>query len=721
MVQEGLEWEVVQILDTITPGNPHYNEKSRLAKTIRRDGKTWGDAPADEQDLAHANKSMSCFACHTSWMTSCFGCHLPMKANQKQPMLHNEGDKSRNYTSYNFQTLRDDVFMLGRDATVTGRRIGPVRSACAVLVGSQNQNREWIYSQQQTVSAEGYSGTAFSPFVPHTVRSKETKQCTDCHLSQKNDNNSWMAQVLMLGTNFVNFIGRYCYVAEGEHGFEAAVVTEPTEPQAVIGSTLHKLAYPDYYRQHRARSDRLVEAYHHPGNDILDGLKFWGKKDTVLSIQLRGEYLYTANGEGGFRVYDVAQIDQKGFSERVVTAPVSPLGQKFYVKTKYATAVATPTTQAVDPTRSHQPENEEAIYRDDKQPIHPIYAYLYVTDKYEGLIVIGNPAGDPNGAGVSTLLDGNPDNNFLKRALAFNPDGVLDGAVSITIAGVYAYICCDRGLVVVNLDDPLNPRVVAEIRAPALVKPKAVAVQFRYAFVCDAEGVKVLDVTFLDRPRVIPGAVVRLEAANNIYLARTYAYVAAGKQGLVILDIERPERPFVDQIFNANGAINDARDVKIGMTNNSAFAYLADGRNGLRVIQLTSHEDMQAVYGFSPRPTPRLIATHHTHGEALVISKGLDRDRAVDESGNQIAVFGRRGARPFNQQEMQRLYLRDGQVYTVTDEPPGPPSQEPRAKSLEQQFHLHSLLSALCSPLSALSLIVASLALVQSRRQRTRH
>ncbi|MGB7174590.1 MAG: hypothetical protein WBD23_13655, partial [Candidatus Acidiferrales bacterium] len=40
---------------------------------------------------------------------------------------------------------------------------------------------------------------------------------------------------------------------------------------------------------------------------------------------------------------------------------------------------------------------------------------------------------------------------------------------------------------------------------------------------------------------------------------------------------------------------------------------------------------------------------------------------------NQIAVFGRRGARPFNLEEMHRMYLRDGKLYTVTDAPPSPP------------------------------------------------
>ena len=134
----------------------------------------------------------------------------------------------------------------------------------------------------------------------------------------------------------------------------------------------------------------------------------------------------------------MAQIDQKGFSEKIMTAPVSPLGQRLYVKTKYATAVASPSTLAVDPTRTQRPENEE-------QKIHPVYAYLYVTDREEGLVVIGNPLDSPNRPGVSTLLDGDPDNNFLERALAFNPDGLLTGAVNITLAGHYAYVLASRG------------------------------------------------------------------------------------------------------------------------------------------------------------------------------------------------------------------------------------------------------------------------------------
>jgi len=663
MVDPDKEWEVIQVMDTITPGAPHFNEKSRLAKTVQKDGATWGDVPADQSRLAHQNSKMTCYTCHSSWAPTCYGCHLGMSANQRMPMLHNEGLLTRNWTFYSFQVLRDDIYTLAVDGTVTGHRVAPARSACAVLVSSQNTDRDWLYYQQQTVSAEGFSGQAFSTFVPHTVRAKETKTCTDCHVSAGKDNNAWMAQLLLEGTNFMNFIGRYVYVANGKDGYEAVAVTEHDEPPAVLGSELHKLAWPDDYKKHVERKLELKEAYEHAGSEVLD-------------VQARGEYLYAAMGKGGLRVYDIANLDDKDFSERMTTAPVSPLGQRFFLPTKYAAAVASPTTLGVDPLRNHSPQNEE-------QSVHPIYGFLYVADKYEGLVVVGNANLKSRNPGVQTLLDGDPRNNFLQRALAFNPNGILNGARRITIAGVYAYILCDRGLVVVSLDNPLKPVVTAEIGAPFLNQARGVAVQFRYAFVVDRDGLKVLDTTDLGKPVPVENALVRLPEARNIYVARTYAYVSAGPQGLVIVDVEKPEQPKVDQVFNAKGEINDLNDVKIGMVSSDLIAYLADGKNGLKVVQLMSPSDNPNFLGFSPRPTPRLIAWRHTKSPALAISKGIDRDRAVDESGNQLAVLGRRGARPFNQQELQRMYMRDGKLYTVTDDPPGAPNSDKSAKKEE--------------------------------------
>jgi hypothetical protein len=649
MSEENKEWETVQTIDTITPGNEHFSMKSLRAKLMNKDGIVPTQISSDDSAFAHANDKMTCYTCHTSWTPTCFGCHLQMTANARRPMLHNEGLLTKNYTSYNFQILRDDIYMLGVDGTVTGHRLAPARSSCAVVVSSQNANREWLYYTQQTISAPGFSGQAFSTFVPHTVRARETKQCSDCHVSAQDDNNAWMAQLLLQGTNFMNFMGRYVYVATGNKGFEAVAVAEHDEPEAVYGSDLQRIAYPDNFKNFVDQGRELRAAAGHSGN--------------VLDIQARGEYAYTANGRRGLSVYDIANIDNKGFSQKITTAPVSPFGQRFFVPTKNAVAVASPTTLAVDPLRQQLAENEE-------QPIHLLYGFLYVADKEEGLVIVGDSNLKSKSPGVGTLLDGDPANNFLKRALAFNPGGVLTGARRVAIAGTFAYVLTDKALVVVDLDNPLAPRITATIGAPALNEPRGIAVQFRYAFVVDRNGLKVLDVTDLAQPKPVANALVTLEDARNVYVARTYAYVSAGKQGLAVIDVEKPDAPKLHQLFTAQGQLNDVNDVKIGMVAASAFAFVADGKNGLRILQIISPWDDPAHFsGFSPRPRPKLIATARTRGPALAVSKGVDRDRAVDESGNQLAVFGRRGARPLNRAEVQALYLRRGQLYTVTDEP----------------------------------------------------
>jgi hypothetical protein len=691
-----VRWEVPQTVDTIDPLSPHYNPKSAYAKTLRRDGKTWGGvlfpgstepalsvsrtggppvtvggsptdvvaatrrdsqasglrSPDARVHLAHDNSAMDCQICHTSWATSCFGCHLPMKANQRVPQNKFEGVTDRNFTTYNPQVVRDDVFMLGIDGTVKKNRMAVIRSSSAVVVSSQNANREWVYSQQQTFSAEGYSGQAFNPHFPHTTSSiGTTKNCTDCHLSVNNDNNAWMAQLLGFGTGTVNFFGRYAYIGEGHEGLHAVAWTEPDEPQAVIGSHLHKIAYPDNYRKHLERGSVLTEAYEHTGHDIQD-------------IVLRGEYLYTANGPGGFEVFDLANIDQKGFSERIVSAPVSPLGQRTRINTRYATSVALPSTLALDPARVRLPENEE-------QPIDLFYAFVYVSDREEGLVVVN----------VATLVDGNPDNNFLKESetVRFNPDGVLTGATFVAAAGHRLYMTTPRGLYVIDVGDPMHPRIAGSLTGNFLRNPRCIAIQFRYAFVTDDDGMKVLDITEPDRPIPLRKAFVPLRAAERLYVARTYAYIANGPEGLAIVDVENPESPHLDQMFNANGALNDTHAVQIGSVNASQFALVADGKNGLRVVQLISPDTVVGAQGFSPRPNPKLIATYPTKGETICVSRGLERDRVVDETGGQTVVFGRRGSRPFHLDEMARFYRhatltegkdferRKGELYRVED------------------------------------------------------
>lgn len=660
MVEKDKSWVVSQVKDSVTSGHDQYNEKAAWAKTVRRDGSTWG-AVDDKCELAHNDQDMECYACHTSWITSCFGCHLPQRGNIKVDVKHFEGGELRNFGTYNPQVVRDSEFMIGVAGDVKGNKIAPVRSSSAVMISSEDANRRLIYIQQPTISAPGYSSQAFNTHYPHTVRKTETRTCDDCHISANEDNNAWLAQTYLLGTNAVGFMGHFAYVGTGHNGFEAVQVTEWYEPQAVIGSNLHRIAWPKNY-EHHVGHDRELAVHHHHG----------GKN--VRSVQLRGEYLYTASGEGGFRVYDVANVANKDFSEPLISAPVSPLGQDTHVPTTWATAVALAFNNPVSMNRYYRPENKEVRPPEAQGSgignLHPLYRYAFITDRYEGLILVD----------VDCLADGDPQNNFLERAVTFNPDGILNGAENLAVAGETVYVCCAQGIVAIDVSNPKAPEVISALGAPRIKDPTAIEVQFRYAFVTDAEGLKVIDVTDPRRMAEANSAealpTLAIADARGVYVAKTYAYVAAGKQGLVIADVTKPLEPKLFMEWNDSGKIDDLYDVKVATTNDSMFAYLADGHNGLKVVQLVSPGDGQprSAFGWSPRPFPTTVAHRHTHGPAMSVSKALDRDRAVDESGNQVAVFGRIGGRPMNLEERERLYRKNGEIYRVSNEPKTKPT-----------------------------------------------
>lgn len=652
------EWRVPQVRDSVTPSHSSYNPLAARAKTMQRGREQdWGPVPAREE-RAHDDGNMACFSCHSSWVTSCGGCHLPINANRKTERHHYEGGETRNFATYNPQVVRDQTFMLGRHGDVKNNIIVPLRSSSALVVSSSDISRNHIYVQQPPVAASGYSSQAINPHFPHTVRKTETKTCEDCHASEAGDNNAIMAQLLGLGTHTIDLLGFTAWVGT-KGGLEGVQVTEWDEPQAVIGSYLHRYAYPEDFAAHVEAGLALAG-----GKEVDDGAATHSG-GRARCLQARGEYLYVAEGDRGLRVYDIANVANKGFSQRVVSAPFSGLGQDIRVESADATCVVLPTTQPVrfelngaeavagqgDEAQAARAALMHGVNRE--QPMHPIYRFAAVTDAKEGLILVD----------VVTMGDFEPRNNFLHRDVVWNPDGLLNGARHAAFAGHLLYVAADVGIVIVDLDQPESPRHLATLPGTDV---RSVFVQFRYLFVTDSEGLTVADITDPANPRWVEGARVSIADARRVFVARTYAYVAAGADGLVIVDVERPQQPQFVSKLGAAGGITDATDVSVAMTNGSQFAYIADGASGLDVVQLTSPDSQPNMYGFSPQPHPETVAHYQTKTPALALSRALERDRAVDETGHQISVFGRVGSRPFTLSEMRDFFLDDeGRPWTV--------------------------------------------------------
>ena len=88
----------------------------------------------------------------------------------------------------------------------------------------------------------------------------------------------------------------------------------------------------------------------------------------------------------------------------------------------------------------------------------------------------------------------------------------------------------------------------------------------------------------------------------------------------------------------------------------------------------------------------------HKGGHALALSKGVDRDRAVDEAGNQLSVFGRVGARPLTLQEQRKFYLRNGRPWTVPSTTRDPEIRDARAREQKLQRDLQRALPGYTHP-----------------------
>ena len=151
-----------------------------------------------------------------------------------------------------------------------------------------------------------------------------------------------------------------------------------------------------------------------------------------------------------------------------------------------------------------------------------------------------------------------------------------------------------------------------------------------------------------------------LADAQRLYVARTYAYVADGKDGLAIIDVERPEHPHLYQMYTAEGRLNDVRACRSARSAQSMFALVADGKNGLRVLQMISPENVPEHAGFSPRPNP--ILDRHRPARGRGGHRGRARTGPRPRGGrNRRADGGVRPARLAALQPREMLpFLRHG-------------------------------------------------------------
>ena len=196
-----------------------------------------------------------------------------------------------------------------------------------------------------------------------------------------------MTQLLGFGTGTVNFFGRYAYVGEGRDGFHAVVWTEPDEPQAAIGSHLQKIAYPANYQKHSTRGSVLEGSVSIIAAQTFRTLSCAANISTPRMARVVSKFSMSRTSIRK----DFPNASSARRSRRSGSAPTSTRNMRPASRCRARSRSIRRATRL--------PENEE-------QPIDLFYAFVYVSDREEGLVIVN----------VATLVDGNPDNNFLKES-----------------------------------------------------------------------------------------------------------------------------------------------------------------------------------------------------------------------------------------------------------------------------------------------------------------
>ena len=226
-----------------------------------------------------------------------------MKANQRVPLNKYEGVTDRNFTSYNPQVVRDDVFQLGIDATYKSNRLAVLRSSSRSHRRlAEREPRLGLFAaadhQRRGIQRPGLQ----SAFPAHDQRRRHDEGVRGLPRFQGERQQRMARVAARLRHRHGEFLRplRLRRRRQGRPrrgGLDRAGRTAGRHRQPFA----------------KARLSRQLQEARRGKPRRTQGSRITRTANEILDLQLRGEYLYTANGADGFEVFDVANIDQKGF------------------------------------------------------------------------------------------------------------------------------------------------------------------------------------------------------------------------------------------------------------------------------------------------------------------------------------------------------------------------------------------------------------------------
>ena len=610
-VRDGLSWRIPQVKESITQGGPHFSKDAFDAMGVR--------SSSSPKQFAHINKSresgkLECYSCHNAETPQCFACHYSQdyfpkvvagdkktidgtpRRNDEQMMEIWMGQKFVPFPNFFFFGIVRSPFFLGVNGNTEFNKLSPFRSIMQInlSVGGPNgdtlvENTSFTATTHDLFTGDRpRSGSTTNPYMPHSVRLKETKDCDVCHTLRDNAgniiNNNLLSGTLGLGTGRYHDIGDWIFAPLQGPKPSLLMMDIKKEQKLIVDNAkpdekkLVNNVFPGFEVDNtNNNTDGKLRRVEFDGTQ--DGVAFVNPRDTALIRNYIGkdhkilgrDLVFVADGTGGLKIVlttarDGAQIAK---TERRAEFTDPDAAAENIRKTLGPTIIA----NGVVPTANAQGVDVVSSDLSDE--------FVYVADGAAGVKVV-----DIHEVFTATgpRLVGQADTPGF--------------ANKVRIAGNFLYVADGAaGLTVVDVTARNNPRVVATVGTGG--NALDVAVYGVFAFVANgANGMAVVDISDERNPRFVttfnPGGVIN--DARGIDYADNRAYLADGKNGLRIVDITVPAIPKLLFTLNADEAgrpIDDAESVAMATVPFRTFAMLCDGKNGLHAVNVTDFRDIR--------------------------------------------------------------------------------------------------------------------------------
>jgi hypothetical protein len=606
-VHDGLSWRIPQVKEAITQGNSHFNKDAFEAMGQR--------SLSNRKQFAHINDSqaqgkLECYTCHNAATPQCFACHYSQdyfpkvvagekltidgtpRRNDQQMMEIWMGQKFVPFPNFFFFGIVRSPFVMGINGNTEFNKVSPFRSIMEINLNIGGPNGDTLVESTSFTAtthdlATGdrpRSGSTLNPYMPHTVRLKETKDCDVCHTLRDGDgnvtNNNLLAGSFGLGTGRYHDMGDWVFAPLQGPKPSLLLMDIKKETTVIVDNAQENVkklvnnVFPGFDVDNNADGKTKLRKVEFDGTQ--DGIPFVNPRDTALirnytakDHRIRGaDLVFVADGTGGLKIVaatarDGAQIAKTERRAEFADPDAAAENIRKILGPTLIATVPTVNAQGVDVVSSDL--SDEFVYVADGQGgikvvrIHEIFT--------AGPQIVGQVA--TPGFANKVRIEG----NFL-----FVADG-------------------PAGLTVVDVTDRTNPHVVKTVSTGG--NALDVAVFGAFAFIANGNnGMAVVDITNERNPKAVTtfNPAGAINDARGIDYADNRAYLADGANGLRIIDITIPAKPELLLTINKDekgNPINDAESVAMATVPFRTFAMLSDGKNGLHAINVTDFRDIR--------------------------------------------------------------------------------------------------------------------------------